>query len=65
MASTGRMAQTPSTAEDPEASTAQTTKNKKANTTQTTKDPEKPKVSLNASKQTGQIAFERRKRLEI
>ena len=52
MASTGRMAQTPSTAEDPEASTAQTAKNQKANTTQATKDSEKPKVSLNASKQT-------------
>ena len=47
------MAQTPSTAEDPEASTAQTAKNQKANTTQATKDSEKPKVSLNASKQTG------------
>ena len=44
--------QTPSTAEDPEASTAQTAKNQKANTTQATKDSEKPKVSLNASKQT-------------
>ena len=59
------MAHTPSTAEDPEASTTQTTKNQKANTTQTANDPEKPKVSLNASKQTGQIAFERGKRLEI
>ena len=55
MASTGNMAQTqrPSTAEDPEASTTQTTKNQKTNTTQTANDPEKPKVSLNTSKQTG------------
>lgn len=59
------MAQTPSTEQNPEASTAQTAEDPKASTTQTANEPEKPKVSLNASKQTGQIAFERGKSLEI
>ena len=57
--------QTPSTAEDPEASTAQTAEDPKASTTQTANEPEKPKVSLNASKKTGQVAFEGRIRLKV
>ena len=44
MASTGRMAQTPSTAEDPEASTAQTAEDPKASTTQTANDPEADQI---------------------